>query len=293
MLPEKYTNIKDDCLHQSIQDQNHLSNSKIRHSCCTLMATMTPSTHRLRKAEKPAGREIFVRRSEDRGHTDFYWMNRYHTFSFGDFIDPSFSGFRSLRVLNEDYLRAGEGFPPQLHRDVEILSYVIEGGLAHKDNIEGDGVVNLIRPGEFQLLSAGTGMLHAEFNASEHASVHFVQLWIEPKEKDLDPSYEQSYFSRGERRGLLKLVASPDGSENSLTVHQDVRIYSGILEPQSAILHRLPATRYGWMQILAGKLDLNGKELKAGDGAAIIGGGPLELTSLSDAESEILLFDLA
>jgi redox-sensitive bicupin YhaK (pirin superfamily) len=256
--------------------------------------------HLARNLVSTADQELFIRRAEERAFVDQNWLKSYYTFSFGDYYDLRFMGFRKLRVLNEDRLPAGEGFPPHMHKNMEVLSYVIEGGLAHKDNVEGAGIVNLIRPGELQRMSAGAGIRHSEFNASEHEAVHFLQIWIEPDTLDIEPGYEQGKFVREERVGRLKLIASRDGREGSVVVHQDVSIYSALIERGKSFSFNIHRDRYGWIQVAKGPIRLNGIELKHGDGVAVFGGGPMQVggSELPDSKnesemSEILFFDLA
>ena len=228
---------------------------------------------------------ITVRRAEDRGHADHGWLNTYHTFSFADYHDPDFMGFRTLRVINEDRVAPGGGFGTHGHRDMEIVSYVLEGALAHRDSMGTNGV---IRPGEVQRMSAGTGVMHSEMNASETEGVHFLQIWILPERRSITPSYEQKKFEDDERRNRLRLVAAPDGTDGAVKIHQDVRIYSTILDGQ-ALTHEIPSGRYGWVQVVRGEAAVNGERLKAGDGAAIADERTVTLTGTG---AELLLFDL-
>ncbi|HSP17471.1 MAG TPA: pirin family protein [Thermoanaerobaculia bacterium] len=230
---------------------------------------------------------INVRKSGDRGHFDHGWLNTYHTFSFADYYDPAFMGFRTLRVINEDRVQAGAGFGTHGHRDMEIVSYVLEGALAHRDSMGHGG---LIRPGDVQRMSAGTGVLHSETNGSKEEEVHFLQIWILPEERGIAPSYEQKHFDEAERRGVLRLVASPDASDGSLKIHQDTRIYSAILDKGARVTHELGPSRHGWLQVAAGEVEINGQKLSAGDGAAISGEKSVVLTG---SGAEVLLFDLA
>lgn len=229
---------------------------------------------------------IQVRKSDERGHFDHGWLNTYHTFSFADYYDPSFMGFRALRVINEDRVAPGMGFGTHGHRDMEIISYVLEGELAHRDSL-GTGAV--LRPGEVQRMTAGTGVRHSEFNASETNTLHFLQIWILPERSDLPPGYEQKAFPVAERRGKLRLVASPDAAEGSVKIHQDVKLYSAILDGET-IRHSIAPARHGWVQVARGSAAVNGQVLHAGDGAAIIDERELEIAG---EEGEILLFDLA
>ena len=231
---------------------------------------------------------ITVRRSQDRGHFDHGWLDTRHTFSFADYHDPAHMGFRSLRVVNEDRVQAGQGFGAHPHRDMEIVSYVVSGALAHEDSM-GNG--STIRPGDVQRMSAGTGVVHSEFNHSRTEPVHFLQIWILPARRGLPPGYEQKRFPDEERRGRLRLVASPDGAEGSVTVHQDARLYASLLGPGEAVSHRLATERHAWVQVIRGEVEASGERLAAGDGAAVSGEKALSLRGIQDAE--VLLFDLA
>lgn len=231
---------------------------------------------------------ITLRRAEDRGHFDFGWLNTYHTFSFGDYYDPRFMGFRDLRVINEDRVRAGRGFPTHPHRDMEIISYVLEGALEHKDSM-GNGSV--IRPGEVQRMSAGTGVTHSEKNHSPNEAAHFLQIWITPGEQGLAPGYEQKMYSDEEKRGRLRLIASPDGRDGSVTVHQDTHLYAALLDKGEEVSHTRAQGRYAWLQVARGMVAINGHQLKQGDGAGISEEQSLKVAGLEP--SEILLFDLA
>jgi redox-sensitive bicupin YhaK (pirin superfamily) len=230
---------------------------------------------------------ITIRKAEERGHFDFGWLNTYHTFSFGEYYDPRNMGFRTLRVINEDYVHPGRGFPTHGHRDMEIITYVLEGGLAHKDSM-GNG--SIIRPGDVQRMSAGTGVRHSEANPSPSESVHLLQIWIMPDEMNVEPSYEQKRFEDEEKRGRLCLVASPDSSENSVTIHQDARLYASLLDSSQRVVHELKPNRHAWVQVARGAIEVNGQSLKQGDGAAI--SEERELTITGTEPSEVLLFDL-
>lgn len=197
-------------------------------------------------------------------------------------------GFRSLRVINEDHVAPGEGFPPHGHRDMEILTYVLEGGLQHRDSM-GNGSV--IRPGDVQRMSAGTGVTHSEFNASKKEPVHLLQIWILPARRGIAPGYEEKHFSEAERQGRLRLIASPDAAEGSVTVHQDARVYAGLLAPGASVKHPLGPGRHAWVQVARGKVRLGNEPLSAGDGVAVSDQANLILTAESSAE--VLLFDLA
>ncbi|MBU5636622.1 pirin family protein [Geomonas sp. Red69] len=230
---------------------------------------------------------ITIRRANDRGHADHGWLNTYHTFSFADYYDPRHMGFRNLRVINEDRVRPGVGFPTHPHSDMEIISYVLEGALAHRDSM---GTGSVIRPGDVQRMSAGTGITHSEFNHSKEEPLHFYQIWILPKRAGITPSYEQKFFSDEEKRGSLRLIASPDGRDGSVTINQDARLYATLLDAGDEIVHRLPAGQHAWVQLARGKVLLNGHLLEAGDGAAV---NSEELLRLTGKEaSELLLFEL-
>ena len=230
---------------------------------------------------------IRVRRSEDRGHAQHGWLDSHHTFSFADYYDPAQMGFRDLRVINEDRVAPGEGFPTHSHRDMEILSYVLEGGLEHKDSL---GTGSVIRPGDVQRMTAGTGVAHSEFNASRSEPVHFLQIWILPGQRGLQPGYEQKHFSEEGRKGQLRLIASPGGEDGSVTIHQDVRLYSALLGKGESVRHALAPGRHAWVQVAHGNARLGDQTLHAGDGAAV--STEKEITLTADSPSEVLLFDL-
>jgi redox-sensitive bicupin YhaK (pirin superfamily) len=232
---------------------------------------------------------ITVRRSEDRGHFDHGWLDTRHTFSFAGYRDPDQMGFRALRVINEDRVKPGEGFGRHGHRDMEILSWVLGGALAHRDSTGGGGV---LRPGELQRMTAGTGVEHSEFNGSEREEVHFLQIWILPDRPGHAPSYEQRTFPEAERRGKLRLVASPDGAEGSTAIHRDVRVYATLLAPGERVAHALAPGRGAWVQVARGAATVNGVALRAGDGAAALDEARVELEAGSDGPAEVLLFDL-
>ena len=231
---------------------------------------------------------ITIRKSEERGHFDLGWLDTYHTFSFDQYYDPAHMHFRSLRVINEDRVVPAKGFPTHSHRDMEIITYILSGELEHRDSM-GNGSV--IRPGDVQRMSAGTGVAHSEFNPSQTQPVHLLQIWILPRARNLPPGYEQKYFSEEERRGRLRLVASEDGRDGSVTIQQDARLYATILEPGSSIEHTLADKRYAWIQVARGNLNVNGHELNQGDGAAVSNEHQVQLTANDGAE--LLLFDLA
>src|SRR5262245_7575773 len=205
---------------------------------------------------------LAIRRSEERGHFDMGWLDTRHTFSFGEYYDPRFLGFSALRVINEDRVRPGGGFPTHGHRDMEIVTYVLDGALEHKDSL---GTGSVIRPGDVQRMSAGTGVRHSEFNASRAEPVHFPQIWILARSSGIAPGYEQRSFG-DERRGKLRLVASADGRDGSLTIHQDAAIWAAILDGGQAVAHRFAASRRGWLQVARGRVTLDGTALEAGDG---------------------------
>ena len=230
---------------------------------------------------------IEIRKSSDRGRFDFGWLDTRHTFSFGDYWDPAHMNFRSLRVLNEDRVQPGAGFPTHPHRDMEILSYVVEGALEHKDSM-GNGSV--IRPGDVQRMTAGTGVTHSEYNPSRSEGAHFLQVWILPERPGLQPGYEQKRFTDDEKRGRLRLVASHDGEDGSVTIHQDVKVYAGLLDRGQELRQTLDPGRHGWLQVVRGKIALNGQELGAGDAAGASGEPALNIAASEDAE--VLLFDL-
>jgi quercetin 2,3-dioxygenase len=231
---------------------------------------------------------ISVRRSDERGTSNLGWLDSRHTFSFGEYYDAGHMGFGPLRVINEDRVRPGAGFGTHGHRDMEIISYVLEGALEHKDSI---GTGSVIRPGDVQRMSAGTGIRHSEFNHSEKEAVHFLQIWLLPERDGLPPSYEQKTFADDEKRGRLRLVASRDGRDGSVTVHQDAEVFAAVLNEGETVSHALPAGRKAWLQVVRGAVALNGAELGAGDGAQAMDVSALEVSGRSDG-SEILLFSL-
>lgn len=231
-----------------------------------------------------------IRPARERGHADHGWLDSHHTFSFADYHDPAHMGFRNLRVINEDRVQPGRGFGTHPHRDMEIVSYVLEGGLEHKDSM---GTGSIIRPGEVQRMSAGTGVTHSEFNTSRTEVVHFLQIWLLPAERGIAPGYEQRAFPREEKDGRLRLVASPDGADGSVTVHTDARLYAGLFGPGQAAEHRLAAGRHAWVQVARGRARVNGQELSAGDGAALSGEEAVRVEGAPGGEiGEVLVFDL-
>ncbi len=231
---------------------------------------------------------IRIRKAAERGHFDHGWLDTYHTFSFGDYSDPAQMGFRSLRVINDDRVQPGQGFGMHGHRDMEIVTYVLEGALEHRDSL-GNGSV--LRPGELQHMTAGTGVQHSEFNPSDQEAVHLYQIWLLPERKGLKPGYEQKAFSEEERHGTLRLVASPTGNFGSLTIHQDARLYLSTLKVGETITHALNPGRHAWLQVLRGTVALNGHRVSAGDGAAVSDEEKLEVRG--EADAEVMLFDLA
>lgn len=231
---------------------------------------------------------IRLRPAARRGHTQIDWLDSWHTFSFDQYDDPEYENFRSLRVINEDIVKPGAGFHPHSHRDMEILTYILEGVLEHKDSL-GNG--SLIRPGEIQRMSAGTGVTHSEFNHSPKEPVHLLQIWIFPEKKGLAPGYEQKKFSHSLLESRLVPVASSDARNGAVKIHQDVRVYACILKPKQSVSHALQASRHAWIQVARGALDLNAHALRAGDGAAVSEEKVITLTAQKD--SEVLVFDLA
>ncbi len=230
---------------------------------------------------------ISIRKSDSRGSAEFGWLSSRHSFSFGGYHDPQFMGFKDLRVINEDIVTPGAGFGEHGHADMEIISYVLDGALAHKDSL---GTGSTIQPGDVQRMSAGSGIRHSEFNASNDKPVHFLQIWIMPDERGLEPGYEQKSFG-DERKGRLRLTASKDGREGSLTIHQDTDLYASILEEGEQVSHRFASTRHGWLQVAKGTIEINGEALSAGDGAAISDVADIAIKATTD--TEFLLFDLA
>jgi redox-sensitive bicupin YhaK (pirin superfamily) len=231
---------------------------------------------------------ITLRQSRERGHFDHGWLNTFHSFSFDQYYDPRFMGFRTLRVINEDFVAPGRGFPMHGHRDMEIITYILEGALQHEDSM-GNG--SIIRPGDVQRMSAGTGVRHSEKNASKEDSVHLLQIWILPDTLNLEPGYEQKAFAEDERRGQLRLIASDDGRDGSVTVRQDVSVFASILGEGESVKCDMDQTRYGWIQVARGAIDVNGQHADQGDGAIVMGENSLEI--VAEKPSELLLFDLA
>lgn len=231
---------------------------------------------------------ITLRPANERGHANHGWLDTRYTFSFSDYYDPRQMGFRDLRVINEDQIAPGQGFGAHGHRDMEILTYVVSGQLAHRDSM-GNG--EAIHPHEWQRMSAGTGVRHSEFNASPSDPLHLYQIWILPETEGVKPGYEQKIFAPEEKAGALKLVASRDGRDGSLTIHQNASVYNALLRSGEAVEHRLDAGRHAWLQVVKGAVELNGNKMNAGDGAAISEEPSLDIKASADAE--IVLFDLA
>jgi redox-sensitive bicupin YhaK (pirin superfamily) len=229
-----------------------------------------------------------VRPSKERGHAQHGWLDSRHTFSFADYYDPQQMGFRALRVINEDKVAPAQGFGTHPHRDMEIISYVLDGALAHKDSI---GTGSVIRPGDVQRMSAGTGVAHSEFNASTSEPVHFLQIWLVPSQRGIKPSYEQKSFTPEQMKGRLRVVASPDGRDGGVSIHSDVVLHAGRLGPGDNTEVALAAGRHAWVQVARGTVQVNGTELQAGDGAALVNEDKVKIEGRDDAE--VLLFDLA
>jgi hypothetical protein len=231
---------------------------------------------------------INLRPSNERGGGDYGWLNTRHSFSFDQYYDPRHMGFRSLRVINEDFVAPAAGFPTHPHRDMEIITYVLDGKLEHKDSL---GTGSIIQPGDGQRMSAGRGIRHSEFNPSETDPVHLLQIWILPEKQGLQPSYEQKSFPESEKRGKLRVIASNDGRNGSVKINQDAQLYVSLLSPGQEVSHELGQGRYAWLQVAKGAIELNGKPLGQGDGAAINDETKLTIKGVKDAE--VLLFDLA
>jgi redox-sensitive bicupin YhaK (pirin superfamily) len=231
---------------------------------------------------------ITIRKSNERGHANHGWLDTHFTFSFADYQDPKHVQFRTLRVMNDDRVAGGGGFPTHPHRDMEIVTYVLEGALEHRDSMGNGSVIKL---GDVQYMSAGTGVAHSEFNASETEPVHLYQIWMFPEKQGLKPVYDQKNFTDAEKRGKLRLVASPDGRDGSVKIRQDNELYSTVLGEGETVKHELKPERHAYVQVARGSVKLNGKKLEAGDGAAISEEKALELTGVENAE--VLLFDLA
>ena len=231
---------------------------------------------------------ITTRKAQERGHFDFGWLNTYHTFSFDQYHDPNHMGFRNLRVINEDIVQPGHGFPTHGHRNMEIVTYILAGALEHRDSM-GNG--SIIRPGDVQRMSAGTGVRHSEANPSQDTPVHLLQIWILPNEQSLRPEYGEKKFSDDEKRNKLRLIVSPDGSDGSVRIHQDAKLYASLLDQRQEVAHTLANGRSAWLQVAAGSVVLNDVALQQGDGAAVTEESSLRITAQEPAE--VLLFDLA
>ena len=231
---------------------------------------------------------ITIRPAQERGAANFGWLDSRHTFSFGNYYDPNHMGFAILRVINEDKVIPGQGFGTHAHRDMEIISYVLEGALEHKDSI---GTGSIIRPGDVQRMSAGTGIQHSEFNASQTEPVHFLQIWILPEQKGIAPGYEQKTFTEEEKRGTLRLVGSRDGRDESITIHQDVNLYAASLQSGEEVSHSFTNGRVAWLQVARGAVQINDQTLTAGDGAAISDESLITLRGAVN-DAEVLLFDM-
>lgn len=230
---------------------------------------------------------INIRKADERGFADHGWLKAHHTFSFADYRDPQHMGFRALRVMNEDRVQPGRGFGTHPHQDMEIVTYVLEGAIEHKDNM-GNGEV--LWPGEFQHMSAGTGITHSEFNPSSNEPLHLYQIWLQPRKKGIQPSYEQKRFDDAGMTNRLRLVAAPDGADGSLVIQQDTQIFLSKLTPSQRVTHNIASERYAWLQVLRGSVTLNGLDLQTGDGAAVSEEQQLEIIAATNAE--IMLFDL-
>ena len=230
---------------------------------------------------------LTLRHRDERGHAQHGWLDSHHTFSFADYYDPAQMGFRSLRVINEDRVDPSQGFGTHGHRDMEIISYVLEGSLKHKDSM---GTGSVIEPGDVQRMSAGTGVLHSEHNASSSEPVHFLQIWLLPSERGIAPGYEQKTFSEADKRGRLRLVAAPDGRDGALTIHSDAAVYAGLFDAGERAELSLAPGRHAWVQVARGRVRVNGIELAAGDGAALSEESALRIEGIEGGE--VLVFDL-
>ncbi len=230
---------------------------------------------------------ITIRKSADRGKNKIDWLDSFHTFSFGHYHDRNHMGFGPLRVINEDFVKGGAGFPTHPHDNMEIVTYILEGALEHRDSMGNGGV---IKPGDIQRMSAGSGVTHSEFNHSKDETCHLLQIWFLPGARDIKPGYEQKSFSAADKKGKLKLLASRGAREDSVDIHQDVDIYSALLNANDNITHTMKEGRLGWLQVAKGSLEINGRKLEAGDGVAIADEKQIELSGAKDAE--IVLFDM-
>ncbi len=230
---------------------------------------------------------IQIRRAAERGHANHGWLNSHHTFSFARYHDPKYMGFKTLRVLNDDTVQPGQGFGTHSHQDMEIISYVVNGAMEHKDSM---GTGSVLQPGDVQRMSAGRGVTHSEFNHSPTEPLRFLQIWVLPESEGIDPSYEERHFAETEKRSRLRLIVSPDGEEGSLRIHQDVRVYASILAKSESVEHEISSGRHAWVQVVQGSLSLNGDELHEGDGAAVSDLAQLSFEGVEEAE--FLIFDL-
>jgi len=233
---------------------------------------------------------LTLRRAEDRGHSDLGWLSSHHTFSFGGYSDPRHMGFRALRVINDDRVAAGKGFGAHGHRDMEILSYVVDGRLAHKDSM---GEAHELGPNEVQAMSAGNGVIHSEYNASETEPTHFLQIWIMPAEKSIAPSYQQFAYDPAEKRGRLRLMAGPDAQNGAARIHQDARMYASVLAAGETVTSPLAPGRHAWVQCVTGDAEVNGLAITTGDGVAVSDEREVVLRGAGASGAELLLFDLA
>jgi quercetin 2,3-dioxygenase len=231
---------------------------------------------------------LTIRSAQDRGVANFGWLDSRHTFSFGNYHDPNHMGFADLRVINEDIVAPGQGFPTHGHQDMEIVTYILEGALEHKDSI---GTGSVILPGDIQRMSAGTGIRHSEYNASQSETVHLLQIWILPEQKGIAPSYEQKNFTEADKLGKLRLVGSRDGRDGSVVIHQDINLYAAALPRGESVSHAFAPGRVGWLQVARGSVKLNDHQLKAGDGVAIDRETKIDIQGI-DRDTEVLLFDM-
>ena len=231
---------------------------------------------------------MYLRKSEERGHADHGWLKAKHSFSFSSYYDDRFLGFRDLRVINEDQVLGGGGFPTHGHQNMEIITYILEGALEHKDSM---GTGSVIRPGDVQYMSAASGVMHSEFNHSKTDKVHLLQIWVLPEHQGGSPRYDQKHYSEADRNNKLKLIASHDGQDNSISVRQDMSLYASLLDPSQSVSLELKEGRHAWLQLAKGKLEVNGEEIKAGDGLAFSKEPKIDIKALE--KSEFLVFDLA
>lgn len=231
---------------------------------------------------------LTIRKANDRGHANHGWLDTFHTFSFASYYDPRHMGFRALRVINDDRVDGGNGFGTHPHNDMEIITYILEGALQHRDSM---GTGSVIKPGDVQRMTAGTGVTHSEFNASASEPVHLLQIWLLPEREDLKPSYEEKHFAKADRQDQLRLVASRGGENGSIHVNQDVRLYASLLASGKTVEHTLAKGRHAWLQVAKGGLRVNDLKLETGDGLAVSAEEKLQITATAD--SEFLLFDLA